>query len=173
MLRLVLCKPESAALRTVHPQLTVPNRQLSGIAFCSQHKAPNFLSKAVQIMILVLFYLYRTIYYLAFLTLIFLPNGIHTTVLSNSLRSESVVLKTVFLFPSLMVPPMSPGLCSGISITTGWVVLGLNSEESASAQPRTFRAYSITATCNPRQTPGEDRGEGKFRLIGKEKHQEE
>lgn len=35
----------------------------------------------------------------------------------NLLNTESFVVKTVFLFPSLMVPPISPGLCSGISIT--------------------------------------------------------
>ena len=30
---------------------------------------------------------------------------------------EESLVKTVFLFPSLIVPPIWPGLCSGISIT--------------------------------------------------------
>lgn len=72
---------------------------------------------------------------------------------------ESWVLNTVFLLPSLIVAPMSPGLCSGISITTGWVVEGSNSVDWASFQSKTLRANSITATCIPRHTPGgKDRG---------------
>ena len=70
------------------------------------------------------------------------------------LRSESLVVKTVLLFPSLMVAPIWPVLCSGISMTTGWEVEGLNSDEWASFQSKTLRANSITATCIPRQTPG-------------------
>ena len=35
----------------------------------------------------------------------------------NSRNMDSFVLKSVFLFPSLIVPPKLPGWCSGISIT--------------------------------------------------------
>jgi len=35
----------------------------------------------------------------------------------NSRNIEFLVLNNVFLFPSLIVPPRLPGLCSGISIT--------------------------------------------------------
>ena len=48
---------------------------------------------------------------------------------------------------------MSPGLCSGISITTGLVVEGSNSDDWASFKFKTLRANSITATCIPRHTP--------------------
>jgi len=53
--------------------------------------------------------------------------------MDHSLKIESSVLNTVRLFPNRIVPPMSPGLCSGISITTGCIVSGSNSVEFAPA----------------------------------------
>lgn len=61
---------------------------------------------------------------------------------------------TVSLFPSLIVPPNGPWLCSGISITTGEVVSGSISVELASFFNKTFLANSITAVWNPKQIPG-------------------
>lgn len=66
---------------------------------------------------------------------------------------ESWVLKMVFLKPNLIVPPICPELCSGISITTGCLVSGSNSVELASFNPTTFLANSMTAHCIPRHTP--------------------
>lgn len=61
--------------------------------------------------------------------------------------------KTVFLFPNLIVPPICPWLCSGMSIMTGIGVKLSNSNESASFIPSTFLANSITAICKPKHIP--------------------
>ena len=79
--------------------------------------------------------------------------NIYTWFPYSCLSIESWVLNMVCLFPSLIVPPRSPEVCSGISITTGLVVWGLISVVWASFFCRTFRANSITAHWRPKQTP--------------------
>lgn len=62
-------------------------------------------------------------------------------------------LKTVVLLPNLIVPPISPVLCSGISIITGCSNDSSHSVLQAFCRFKTFRANSITATWKPRQIP--------------------
>lgn len=49
--------------------------------------------------------------------LIFTCANVKNEEIKNSLMTDSTFLKMVFLLPSLMVPPIWPGLCSGISTT--------------------------------------------------------
>ena len=68
----------------------------------------------------------------------------------------SAVLKTVFLLPRRMVPPMSPPWCSGMSTMTGWVVSGFISVLWASAQCSTFlRNREISEPQQSQHVPGE------------------
>ena len=61
--------------------------------------------------------------------------------------------KMVFRSPRRMVPPRFILDISGMEMMIGSVVCSLNSAESALGMPHTLRAYSITASCMPRQTP--------------------
>lgn len=51
---------------------------------------------------------------------------------------EFSFLKTVVLLPSLIVPPLFSGQCSGISIINGFLVLGFISVVSAFSKCNTF-----------------------------------
>mmetsp|Transcript_3289 Transcript_3289/g.12721 ORF Transcript_3289/g.12721 Transcript_3289/m.12721 type:complete len:282 (+) Transcript_3289:477-1322(+) len=66
---------------------------------------------------------------------------------------QSCVWKMVLRLPRRIVPPMCVLLPSGIKMTAGFFVSGSISVECASDRPRTFRAYSITIHCIPRQIP--------------------
>lgn len=70
-----------------------------------------------------------------------------------SLTVDFSAVKMVSRFPSRIVPPICPWLCSGMSITTGYEVSGLISVELAFSQCKTFRTNSMVATCRPRQMP--------------------
>lgn len=66
--------------------------------------------------------------------------------------SESLT-NCVIRDPRRIVPPIIVVLISGIKQTTGLLVVLSNSSLFASCNPKTFRAYSITAICRPKQIP--------------------
>lgn len=66
---------------------------------------------------------------------------------------QSTVSSTVRRLPSRIVPPLCVVEPSGMKTTVGWGVAASNSAELASFNSSTLRAYSITASCMPRQMP--------------------
>lgn len=77
----------------------------------------------------------------------------HGTIIFFLLIFELSSVNLVDRFPSLIVPPKFPEVCSGMSTTTGCTVSGSISVVWAFSSPKTFRENSITADCNPKQIP--------------------